>query len=181
ATMYRFIGALVLMSAVLVGLPASPGFAQTPAPASEIEQLKQELKRMQERLQKLEQAPPAPPPVAAPMPSLVPVAAQLPPMAPRPGEREIQLDRDQPLEVFGLSRPELGGARIAGFFVGSANYNSRLQMVPEFAGGIPVSSEPNRVDFRFDTFTFGVYKTFASWLSAGASLEVENVVNRHTH
>ena len=179
--MYRCIRALILIVAALLAMPASPGFAQTSAPASEIDQLKQELKRMQERLQKLEQAPPAPAPAVAPTPSLVPVAAQAPPIPPRPGEREILLDREHPLEVFGLSKPELGGARIAGFFVGSANYNSRLQMVPEFAGSIPVSSEPNRVDFRFDSFTFGVYKTFASWLSAGASLEVENAVHRHTH
>src|SRR2546425_1183486 len=171
--MHPCIRALILIGAGLLALPASTGFAQTSAPASEIDQLRQELRRMQERLQKLEQAPPAPAPVAAPASPLIPVA-QVPPMAPRPGEREILLDRDHPLEVFGLSKPELGGARISGFFVGSANYNSRLQMVPEFAGSIPVSSEPNRVDFRFDNFTFGVYKTFASWLSAGASLEVEN-------
>src|SRR2546427_8259074 len=178
--MHGCIWALILIVAVLLAMPASPGFAQTSAPASEIDQLRQELRRMQERLQKLEQAQPAPAPVAAPASPLIPVA-QVPPMAPRPGEREIQLDRDHPLEVFGLSKPELGGARISGFFVGSANYNSRLQMVPEFAGSIPVSSEPNRVDFRFDNFTFGVYKTFASWLSAGASLEVENAVHRHAH
>src|SRR5262249_41191377 len=168
--MYWSIRAFVIIVAALLAMPPSSGCAQTSAPASEIEQLRQELRKMQERLQKLEQAPPAPPsptPVAAPASPLIPVA-QLPPMAPRPGEREILLDREHPLEVFGLSKPELGGARISGFFVGSANYNSRLQMVPEFAGGIPVSSEPNRVDFRFDSFTFGVYKTFASWLSAGA-------------
>src|SRR2546425_690005 len=178
--MHPCIRALILIGAGLLALPASTGFAQTSAPASEIDQLRQELRRMQERLQKLEQAPPAPAPVAGPASQPIPVA-QVPPMAPRPGEREILLDRDHPLEVFGLSKPELGGARISGFFVGSANYNSRLQMVPEFAGSIPVSSEPNRVDFRFDSFTFGVYKTFASWLSAGASLEVENAVHRHSH
>src|SRR5439155_22571477 len=69
----------------------------------------------------------------------------------------------------------------SGSSVGSATTTSRLRMVPGFAGSIPVSSEPNRVDFRFDSFTFGVYKTFASWLSAGASLEVENAVHRHAH
>src|ERR1043166_6999505 len=177
--MHWCIRALILIVAALLAMPASPGFAQTSAPASEIDQLRQELRRMQERLQKLEQAPPAP--AAAPTPPLIPAAAQAPLMAPRPGEREILLDREHPLEVFGLSKPELSGLRFSGFFVGSANYNSRLQMVPEFAGSIPVSSEPNRVDFRFDQFTFGVYKTFASWLSAGASLEVENALHRHAH
>ncbi|OLC00938.1 MAG: hypothetical protein AUH30_01480 [Candidatus Rokubacteria bacterium 13_1_40CM_68_15] len=178
--MHPCIRALILIGAGLLALPASTGFAQTSAPASEIDQLKQELRRMQERLQKLEQAPPAPAPAAASTP-LIPVAAQVPPMAPRPGEREILLDREHPLEVLGLSKPELGGVRFSGFFVGSANYNSRIQMVPEFAGSTPVSSEPNRTDFRFDQFTFGAYKTFAPWLWAGASLEVENHAHRHSH
>src|SRR2546428_339960 len=168
ATMHPCIRALILVAAALLALPASTGSAQTSTPASEIDQLKQELRRMQERLQKLEQAPPAPAPAAASTP-LIPVAAQAPPMAPRPGEREILLDREHPLEALGLSKPELGGVRFSGFFVGSANYNSRIQMVPEFAGSTPVSSEPNRTDFRFDQFTFGAYKTFAPWLWAGAS------------
>src|SRR5438093_1019732 len=178
--MHPCIRALILIGAGLLALPASTGFAQTSAPASEIDQLKQELRRMQERLQKLEQAPPAPAPAAASTP-LIPVAAQAPPMAPRPGEREILLDREHPLEALGLSKPELGGVRFSGFFVGSANYNSRLQMVPEFAGSIPVSSEPRRTDFRFDQFSFGAFKTFAPWLSAGASIEVERHGHRHSH
>src|SRR5437762_13282492 len=135
--MYRCIRALILIVAALLALPASPGFAQTSAPTSEIDQLKQELKRTQERLQKLEQARPAPAPAAAPTPSLVPVAAQAPPIPPRPGEREILLDREHPLEVFGLSKPELGGARIPGFFVRSPNYTSLLHSVPDFAGLLP--------------------------------------------
>ena len=56
--------------------------------------------------------------------------------SPAPVEREVAL-------------PELAGVRLSGFFIGSANYNSRIQMVPEFAGGAPVSSEPTQVDFRF--------------------------------
>src|SRR5438309_636355 len=96
--MHGCIWALILIVAVLLAMPASPGFAQTSAPASEIDQLRQELRRMQERLQKLEQAPPAPAPVAAPASPLIPVA-QVPPMAPRPGEREIQPDREPPTEV----------------------------------------------------------------------------------
>src|SRR5213082_4168541 len=91
-------------------------------------------------------------------------------------EREVSLDREE------ASMPSaLAGVRFSGFFVGSANYNSHIQMVPEFAGSIPVSSEPRRTDFRFDQFSFGAFKTFAPWLSAGASLEVERHAHRHSH
>ncbi len=83
--------------------------------------------------------------------------------------------------MVGLPKPEIGGVRISGFFVGSANYNSHVQMVPEFAGSAPVSSEPRSLDFRFDQFTIGAYKTFSPWLSAGASLEVERHGHRHSH
>ena len=92
---------------------------------------------------------------------------------------EISLDRD---ETTGL-QPDLQalGVRISGFFVGSFNYNSRIQMVPEFAGSAPVSSEPTRTDFRFDQFSIGAFKTFSTWLSAGASIEVERMGHRHVH
>jgi hypothetical protein len=105
--------------------------------------------------------------------------AQGPP--PAPGEREIILEREHPFEAIGLYKPEVAGFRISGFFVGSANYNSHIQMVPEFAGSAPVSSEPGQVDFRFDQFTIGVFRTFAPWLSAGASIEIERHGHRHTH
>ena len=85
-----------------------------------------------------------------------------------PPEREVAL-------------PEVAGVRFSGFFVGSANYNSRIQMVPEFAGNAPVTSEPGHIDFRFDQFTIGAYKTFAPWLSAGASIEIERHAHRHSH
>ena len=80
-----------------------------------------------------------------------------------------------------VALPELAGVRLSGFFVGSGNYNSHIQMVPEFAGNAPVSSEPTRVDFRFDQFSIGAFKTFGSWLSAGASIEVERTAHRHSH
>ena len=73
------------------------------------------------------------------------------------------------------------GVRLSGFFVGSANYNSHIQMVPEFAGSAPVTSEPTRIDYRFDQFSIGAFKTFSSWLSAGASIEVERHGHRHSH
>src|SRR5438093_2565588 len=165
--MRRSIRAAVVIAVSVIALAASSAFAQTGP--SEIEQLKQELRRMQERLQKLEQQQQP----AAPTPA--PVLVQ------RPGEREILLEREHPLEVLGLPKPEIGGVRISGFFVGSANYNSHVQIVPEFAGSIPVSSEPRRTDFRFDQFSIGAFKTFAPWLSAGASLEVERHGHRHSH
>src|SRR5438105_10811690 len=91
-------------------------------------------------------------------------------------EREVSLDRED------ASLPSaLAGLRLSGFFVGSANYNSHIQMVPEFAGNAPVSSEPRSLDFRFDQFTIGAFKTFSPWLSAGASLEVERHGHRHSH
>jgi Putative beta-barrel porin-2, OmpL-like. bbp2 len=80
-----------------------------------------------------------------------------------------------------IALPELSGLRLSGFFVGSGNYNSRIQMVPEFAGGAPVSSEPSRVDFRFDQFSIGAFRRFGSWLFAAASIEVERHSQRHSH
>ena len=193
--MYRSIRRAAARAALLVVLTPWPSSAQ--APLSEMEQLRQEVRQLRERLQRLEQQPqpaavaPAPVPVPAvsqvpppaPSPALIqsPTLTQAAPVAPRPGEREVILEREHPFEVLGLSKPELAGVRIAGFFVGSANYNTKIQMVPEFAGSAPVSSEPRSVDFRFDQFTIGAYKTFAPWLSAGASLEVERHSHRHTH
>jgi len=95
-------------------------------------------------------------------------AAAAQPSSGETGEREIVL-------------PELGGLRLSGFFVGSGNYNSHIQMVPEFAGSAPVTSEPGHIDFRFDQFTLGVFRTFGSWLSVGASIEVERHGHRHSH
>ena len=86
-----------------------------------------------------------------------------------PGEKEIDL-RDNLLQVIGLPKPELGGFRFTGFFVGSANFNTHAQIVPEFAGGAQALSEPGSLNFRFDKFGFGVSKSFADWLHAGAAV-----------
>lgn len=175
--MRNSIRTLLALGATLLAWPATPGLAQTAAPASEVEQLKQEMRTLQERLQKLEQT------QSAPTVPVAPAQVQAPPprVAPRPGEREIILEREHPAELLGLPKPELGGVRFSGFFIGSANYNSRIQMVPEFAGNAPVSSEPGRTNFNFDQFTFGAFKTFSSWLSAGASIEIERHHHRHSH
>lgn len=187
----RTVSAALLVIALV---SAAPAHGQTPVPASEVDVLRQEIQKLQERLNRIEQsqratAPAAP--VAAPAarpvgpvvtPPPMSVAAQAPPLiAPRPGEREVMMERGHPFDIIGLPKPEVASLRLAGFFVGSFNYNNRIQMVPEFAGGTPVSSEPGRTDFRFDQFTIGAYKTFASWLSAGASMEVERHSQRHVH
>jgi hypothetical protein len=95
-------------------------------------------------------------------------------------EREVVLDRDETATPYSPAL-EASGFRLTGFFVGSANYNSRIQLVPEFAGSAPVSSEPTRIDFRFDQFALGVFKTFSPWLFAGASIEIERHGHRHSH
>lgn len=170
------------LALALLALAPSAGLAQ-PA-RSEIELLREEIRRLQERLDRLERgAPPAPPAPAAPagpLPAPPPVAPTTA-APPRPGEREISLEREHPFETFGLPRPEASGFRFSGFFSGSASYTSHVQMVPEFAGGGQTLADPGSLNFRFDKFSFGVARTFAPWLSAGATVEVESHRDRHTH
>ena len=101
------------------------------------------------------------------------------------GEREVQLEPSRTqgglFDTLGLSRPELGGLRLSAFLVGSFSYNSHIQMVPEFAGGIPALADAGATNFRFDKFGLRVAKTFASWLSASGSFEVESHRDRHSH
>src|SRR3989442_8264627 len=175
--MGTFIRYIVVGFALALVLPR-PAPAEERA-ASELQALQNQLRELRQQLNRLERAQQQ----TTGAPAQVPVAAQIAPpaLAQRPGERELQLERGNILEAVGLPKPEVGGLRFAGFFVGSANYNSHIQMVPEFAGSAPLSSEPRSLDFRFDQFTFGVYKTFASWLSAGAAIEVERHGHRHSH
>jgi hypothetical protein len=98
-----------------------------------------------------------------------------------PGEQEVSLERGSLLEAVGLPRPELAGTRFRGFFVGSFNYNSHVQMVPEFAGGGPALSDPGRTNFRFDKFGLSASRVFAPWLFASAAVEIESHRDRHTH
>ncbi len=102
------------------------------------------------------------------------------------GDREVQLESTRMpggtlFDTLGLSRPEFGGLRLSAFVVGSFSYNSRLQIVPEFAGGAPALADPGSTNFRFDKFGLRVAKTFAPWLSASASFEVENHRDVHSH
>lgn len=182
--MLRLFTACAIVMLLIGPGSTSSAMGQTGAASSEIEALRQEIQKLQERLNRLEQAPRAPAQAvtpAAPPPAPTPPPATTVQVAPRPGEREVFIERAHPLEVIGLPKPEVGTLRLSGFFVGSFNYNNRIQMLPEFAGGIPVTSEPGRTDFRFDQFTIGAFKTFAPWLSAGASIEVERHSHRHSH
>lgn len=172
--------------------------------AEEGQALREEIRRLNERLNRLELAgqsrvPPAAPtapvsstPVVTPAavaPGTVTPAVIAPAAAPpsslsaqvtAPGEKEIDL-RENILQVIGLPKPELGGFRFTGFFVGSANFNSHAQIVPEFAGGAQALSEPGSLNFRFDKFGFGVSKSFADWLHAGAAVEIESHRDKHSH
>ena len=107
-------------------------------------------------------------------------------LAQTPGEREVQLESTRIqggtlFDAMGLSRPEFGGLRLSAFVVGSFSYNSHLQLVPEFAGNTPALADPRSTNFRFDKFGLRVAKTFAPWLSASASFEVESHRDRHSH
>ena len=96
-------------------------------------------------------------------------------------EKPVSVGQETPLEALGLPRAAVGGARITGFLVGSFSYNSRIQMVPEFAGGAPALSDPGATNFRFDKFGLALSKVFSPWLSASAAMEVESHRDRHTH
>lgn len=71
--------------------------------------------------------------------------------------------------------------RMSGFLVGSVSYNSRLQMVPEFAGGTPALAEPGAVNFGFDKVGLNFARMLAPWLTASAAIEVESHRDRHSH
>jgi hypothetical protein len=166
----------------LIGLVPGTVVAQTANPTAEIEAIRQEIRKLQERLQRLEQSV-QPPSAVVPTPPLsAPPAPGAPPtVAIQPGEREISLEKETLLEAMGGPKLEVGGVRVFGFAVGSFSYNSHIQMVPEFAGGAQALADPGATNFRFDKFSLGIAKSFASWLSAAAVMEVESHRDRHTH
>jgi hypothetical protein len=170
---------LALFIVIGVGLfESAPAWAQVSA--AEVQALKDEIQKLTERLMRLEQS--ARQPAPAPLAPAAPVTAMQPPVvAPQPGEREVDMQREHIFETVGLPKPEVGGVKFGGFFVGSLSYNSHIQMVPEFAGGAQALADPGRSNFRFDKFGFGVSKSFASWLSAGAAIEVESHRDAHSH
>jgi putative OmpL-like beta-barrel porin-2 len=71
--------------------------------------------------------------------------------------------------------------RMSGFLLGSVSYNSKLQMVPEFAGGTPALSNPGAVNFGFDKVGLSFARMLAPWLTASAAIEVESHRDRHSH
>lgn len=95
-------------------------------------------------------------------------------------EEEIELD-DLPAGPQQPAGEDVFHPRITTFLVGSYNYQSRIQMVPEFAGGASAASEPGATNFRFDKFGIGVVQRFTSWLTASANAEVELHADRHSH
>jgi hypothetical protein len=70
---------------------------------------------------------------------------------------------------------------LTGFFVGSFNYSSALQIVPDASGAVSAASDPGRTSFRFDKFGLGVSRVFNHWLSAAAAIEAESHRDRHSH
>jgi hypothetical protein len=75
----------------------------------------------------------------------------------------------------------LGQLEISGFAVGSASWNSAIQMVPEFAGGAAALSDPRQVNFRFDKVGVALTKRFGPSLSVSAAFEVESHKDKHSH
>lgn len=175
----------IVMSAGVGLFECAPAWAQVSA--AEVQALKDEIQKLTERLMRLEQSarpvPPAAPAAAggSSLPAAEAQAVQAPGPAPRPGEREIDMQREHIFETVGLSKPEVGGVKFGGFFVGSFSYNSHIRLMPEFAGGAQALADARRSNFRFDKFGFGVSKSFASWLSAGAAIEVESHRDAHSH
>jgi hypothetical protein len=75
----------------------------------------------------------------------------------------------------------LGELEISGFAVGSASWNSAIQMVPEFAGGAPALADVKQVNFRFDKVGVALTKRFGPRLSVSAAFEVESHKDKHSH
>jgi hypothetical protein len=90
-------------------------------------------------------------------------------------ERPISLDAPPP----GAGR--LGQLEISGFAVGSASWNSHIQLVPEFAGGAAALADPRQVNFRFDKVGVALTKRFGPTLSASAAFEIESHKDKHSH
>jgi hypothetical protein len=190
----RAVVTIAVLACALVGALLPSAASAQGLSAEDAQALREEIRRLSERLNRLEQAgqpqvapaaPTAPisaPPVVAPA-MISPAAAppsSLSAQVTTPGEKEIDL-RDNILQAIGLPKPELGGFRFTGFFVGSANFSTHAQIVPEFAGGAQALSEPGSLNFRFDKFGFGVSKSFADWLHAGAAVEIESHSDKHSH
>lgn len=96
-------------------------------------------------------------------------------------EREIDLAKGAMPESVGLPMPKGGETRVSGFVVGSLSYNSRIQMLPEFAGGAQALADAGSTNFRFDKVGISLSRSFAPWLYGSVSVEVESHRDAHTH
>lgn len=90
-------------------------------------------------------------------------------------ERPVSLDKPS------AAAKTLGELEISGFAVGSINYASHIQMVPEFAGGAQALSDPRQVNFRFDKIGLALAKRFGPTLSVSAAFEIESHKDKHSH
>ncbi|MFQ5881754.1 MAG: outer membrane beta-barrel protein [Candidatus Methylomirabilales bacterium] len=135
------------------------------------------IKALQERLTRVERAEPT---TAAPL-----SPAETQPEQPKAGkgEKEIRLgeipERQGPLP--GL--PEIAGTRITGFVVGSANFATTQRfpgttpasgVIPKFKREVEAPTDPDELNFRFNSFNIGFTRRLADWLLASAAIEVEN-------
>ena len=75
----------------------------------------------------------------------------------------------------------LGELEISGFAVGSASWNSHIQIVPEFAGGAIALADPRQLNFRFDKVGVALSKRFGPTLSVSAAFEIESHKDKHSH
>jgi hypothetical protein len=82
-----------------------------------------------------------------------------------------------------LGSLEIAGTRITGFVVGSVDFATAQRFpgttpasgdIPEFERTVDAPTDPDQVNFRFDTFNIGFTKRLADWLLASAAIEVEN-------
>ncbi len=193
---------LGVMLCLIIFLPALPVLAQgsdlketsPPVQRSEVEALRQELEEaraaLRELREEIRQLRDSTPPVAiiggTPLTAgagegrMTQVGSSATgPTTQAKGEKEIELSA-VPEARPGLL-PEFLKTRIGAFLVGSFSFNSHLQMVPEFAGGIPAKADPGRSNFRFDKLGLTFTTTFAQWLQASGVIEVESHRDRHTH
>jgi hypothetical protein len=125
---------------------------------------------------------PAAPVLAQPAqtPTLLDTASAL--LASSPSTERDEKAADQTSSGSALPRVgEVAGTRIGGFLVGSYSYNSRIHMVPEFAGGSQALTAAGDTNFRFDKFGIGAFRTFGPYFSAQAAVEVERHRDAHSH
>lgn len=180
-------GVIPLCMTVSVLLKRS--LAQTTPPPSEVEAIRTEMqqmqteyearmKQLQERLNRLEQAQQP----AAPTGAVPAVTTQPEQLKPEKEEEEIRLE--QIPETKGpLGGLEIAGTRITGFVVGSVNFATAQRFpgttpasgnIPAFERPVDAPTEPDQVNFRFNTFNIGFTKRLADWLLVSAAMEVEN-------